>query len=589
MFVFLLLVHFVHAIEVLPVEIIEAPALDVFSDRAEIWPSEKVYTDYTVSDQSLYDSIGKFSTIGSRGDLSGGSPHFSIRGSSESARTLVLYNGIPLNVLDGLGAGSLLLPQETTHSIYALKGPSSVLYGSDAVGGAINIIPYTYTRGVIRAGVGSFGRRSLYAAAPILKKEDHKLQLTSFTNFIDGDFPYESNGTESERRPNHLRMGRMTLSGSHKLSGFSLNETLIYAESFGATPGPVDAPYVTQFNRKSLLGSFTVQKNIAARDTITLRSTGVYNEFFNTDFSTTRWYSGQLSESASYKKTFSDQVNGEFFLDYFYDEFENKPNTRFLSDTRFEPGIILNYAPDQTYFISPGLRYVPDVGLLIKSIIMGQDQLGLRTWISYSEGYRNPSFTQKYFQSALFNGNPSLKPEKSDQVELGFSKKQNLNSQNIFERIAFEASVYTTNYTDFIEYTGGTPSSYRNAGALNIFGFDISTGLNYAIWSTQVSYSYIEPDAPINLTPKQKWSLVIGAQLGPVIAEAVQTHWNPYNLTNTDKTGSWDVFDLNIRTIGLSDWTVKASVQNIFDNKRQFTLNYPEPGRQFLASVERTF
>ncbi len=583
--------QFSGAVEVLPVEIVEAEPLTIFSERANAWPIETVYSDYTIADQSLYDSISKFSGVVSRGDLSGGSPNFSIRGSSEYGRTLLLYNGTPLNLMDGLGASSLLIPQETTHSTFVLKGASSVLYGSDAIGGAINIIPHTYDRAVVRGGLGSFGRKSIYGAHPILKSENHKLQITGFSNSIDGDFPYKYNSQEQEREPNGFHLQRFTITGQHKVSSYTVKETLIYGQSFGGTPGPVDLPYPTHYDRTSLLGSLLLEKNVSARGLLSFRSTGIFNEFFNTDASgKTRWYSSQIAESVSYKNAFSDQHSAEFFIDYMHDEFENKPNTtKRLVNNRVEPGIIFKYSPDQNYFLSPGIRYLPSEGLLIKSLIAGQDRPGMKTWISYSEGYRNPSFSQKFFQSPLFNGNPSLKPEKSDQIEIGFGKKGSLSSANLLQRLGLEAAVYSTQYRDFIQYDGGSPGSYFNASDVNFWGADLSVGLNYQIWSTKISYSHIQPDITLTLMPKQKFSLVFGAQLGPVIAEVVQTHWDRYMLTQTKATGAWDVFDLNFRTIGLSDWTAKISVQNIFDNSRTFTSGYPEPGRQFITSLERFF
>ncbi len=63
-----------------------------------------------------------------------------MRGLNGSARTLILLDGSPLNKLSGGSINWHMLDPEKIERIEIIKGPSSALYGRNAMGGVINII-----------------------------------------------------------------------------------------------------------------------------------------------------------------------------------------------------------------------------------------------------------------------------------------------------------------------------------------------------------------------------------------------------------------------------------------------------------------
>ena len=87
---------------------------------------------------------------------------------NEQARVLVMIDGVPVNKSDGGSVNWNLIDPAMVERIEVVKGPASSMYGSNAMGGAINVItrrPSGALSGKITAGYGTYntftGRISL--------------------------------------------------------------------------------------------------------------------------------------------------------------------------------------------------------------------------------------------------------------------------------------------------------------------------------------------------------------------------------------------------------------------------------------------
>ncbi|MCX6623293.1 MAG: TonB-dependent receptor [Acidobacteria bacterium] len=95
----------------------------------------------------------------------------SIRGST-FGQTLVLLNGIRINdVQSGHHNMDIPVPLETVDRIEVLRGSGSTLYGSDAVGGVVNVITRKPEASEFRigAGFGNFGVKQQHGTATLVR------------------------------------------------------------------------------------------------------------------------------------------------------------------------------------------------------------------------------------------------------------------------------------------------------------------------------------------------------------------------------------------------------------------------------------
>jgi iron complex outermembrane receptor protein len=120
----------------------------------------------------------------------------SIRGSS-FGQTLVLVNGLRMNdVQSGHHNMDVPLPLESVSRVEVMRGAGSTLYGSDAVGGVVNMItePPTFSEIRLRAAVGNFGvNQQSGSMTGIIGKLSEQLSFSrDFTSGFRDDRDYRS-------------------------------------------------------------------------------------------------------------------------------------------------------------------------------------------------------------------------------------------------------------------------------------------------------------------------------------------------------------------------------------------------------------
>lgn len=576
-----------------PEDIVQGTPIKSFSTKSEGWPVDSVSQDVLdVQGSSLYDALNKYPGIQTQGEASSGSPSIRIRGSGGTSRTLLLFDGTPINAQDGLGANPLLLPTEIVESVDILKGPSSLFYGSDAVGGAVNLIPRKFSSPTVRLGYESENKPSILIGSPFIKSEKNSLQGSVYLDNSEGNFKYDDPSLgETTRKNNKRQKQRYSLIGENKLSHTTLSHHFIYAKEMGQTPGPapLDPTQVVDFNRNAFLGAIHINQKIDSKWNANYRLSHTRSENKNIqNNSKTNYFVSKTIHSLSTDYEIMNLTNLEVFTDFSRNDFDSAfINTQKLHDEHFEHGMILKSQVSDHEYLLAGLRYFPDQNNVIKNILLKQENNGYSLWASYSEGLRIPDFTQKFSNAPFIIGNPNLDVEESNQIEIG--------AETQIKKTKIKLAAYSIEYKNFIQYLETpAPYSFDNIQNVTTKGFEAQTFTDYKIYHALLSYSLMESvnektNENMPLTPKNQVYVLVGAQLSAFIFELHNTFWSKYKVSAANEAGSWWTTDLTVRTSGFNDWNFKAGVLNLFGKERVFTNGYPEPKVQYFVFAEKSF
>ncbi len=156
--------------------------------------------------RSLIDALEQDSSLDVQQRVPGTEADLSIRGTTFE-ETLILVNGLRLNdVQTGHNNLDIPFPFESVQRIEVLKGAGSTLYGSDAMGGAVNFITAVPQTSEIRlgAGIGNWGTNQQNGALTLVRKQFSE-ELTFVRELSTGFIPdrdYRNLAIASESRIN---------------------------------------------------------------------------------------------------------------------------------------------------------------------------------------------------------------------------------------------------------------------------------------------------------------------------------------------------------------------------------------------------
>ena len=605
LFAFFLCGFSAHAkIQTQPTEVISATPLTPFSERSGQWPIDEIQAEGSANFPVRSTSDVFNSVPGVQARLEG-SPTLSIRGSAQADRVLKLFEGIPLNLADGIGASELFLPKESIGTIRLIKGPASVFYGASAMSGAVDHRQRLFERpGVRLTAADDTGVPGAFGAFGVVPSRFG--QMTAYYETAPNRFYYDSvSGLGTGRRDhNSTETIRATAVTDFKLgSKIRVKPVLLVARARGRTPGALNFPSKDHFERTGSLVGADVSVPVREADQLNLKIADIrqWGAFGGA--------SGESSSTTARTSLAADartQIFGGTFMRTFGDfKLDAVGSSGFLPGTSynaatFEAGQSYEVPLGGAFGLQPSYRYQPATGALTKALGLLRGDAGHRSWLTYSEGFRPPSLSDRFANDPQFKGNPGLQPERSRGVEAGFSLERGRRYAGFLEGLAVEGSVYHTLYDNLFDTAslGGNVTRKVNSGRAHASGFEAQVGCGHSIWNLGAGYGFLDAKnddtgETLRLSPKHQVVLSAGAQLGPALFEVTYTYWSPY----VDRAISgalvelpgWSTWDLGARTIGLNSWEIRAGVLNLFDVPRELTLGYPEPQRRFYASALRYF
>jgi len=566
--------------------------------------------------------------------------------------TTDLFNDLKSRVLilvNGNRSGTVNLskfPVDDIERIEIVKGPASVLYGSSAMGGVINIITKQGKEDFHASLGGEFGSWDYWKAMAALSggKDRFDLYLAA-SRSSQGDYSAKRYGkiqnSAFEDEALYARLGYRLFDNHHISLGLQRWKGWDIG-SPGARYSP-DPDNYSDKERNSLDIEYkTADVNvkyyfIKDRDK---SYGGMTSGIGNSDISLTK----RDTTGASIQKIFPIKdhriiVGGQWDRTDVNSSRNTgapyNPDSRYNSYGAFTEGRISLF--NRKLLLSAGLRYDYFQNEILQThgmtgVVPGKeniDNVTARGGFVYTitdavsfkgnigTAFRAPApdeLATDYISSwgLRYIGNPDLKPEKSTSFDAGIDySKDFLNGGLAFFHSNFKDKIIgyfnsTLNAQTYKNIDGATLQGFEANASYNIglaYGLDFSiepfTNITYHTrYSSKDIIEIGKTGRTLLYTPK--WTGAFGVRAGKekwdvrLIAnytgdEKVQDFSPPSYGKNVVNKGDFTVVSLKGSYRPIKNLELTASIENLFDRAYEYVLSYPMPGRTFSAGAKWVF
>ena len=548
-------------------------------------------------------------TVKSSGGLGSQTSVF-MRGAATSSQTLLLIDGMRVNTAVNGGASWAYVPLQQIGRMEIVRGPSSTMYGSDAIGGVIQL----FTRKgegdakvYADAGYGTYGTSaetvgiegskdgfsySVYAG------NAHSLGMPTFTNASGNYNPNDSSYTNS--------------SGSTRLAytitpGQEVGASVVYGQGRNAyTNSSTQMGYATQtfsvasvYTQNKILDSWTslLRGGYTNDNSKNYIAGGDPNYNFQTQQYQLQWQNDvklpigkamlayeflnqNVNGSTAYTVTsrnissFIAGWNGDYGRNLFNANIRNDNNTQFGNATTGSVGY--------GYFLTPKVRAT----------------------VSWGTAYQAPTFSDLYAPYTDYGygfswkGNPNLSPTRSQNTEAGFRYDDGVHRAGVIYYYNNVTNMITPGNTSMVNVGRAVLQGVTTTYDGKIYGLDVTGSVDYQNAMNMETNQMLQyrPQAFGSLTVQKKmerWNL--GAQYqASASQQSTGTSVGP-NSENNTTLGGYGLFNLFGSVNVYKDVSLFARANNVFN--RQYVTNmttnqpfgandyYRNPGANFFVGL----
>ncbi|MDZ3824901.1 TonB-dependent receptor domain-containing protein [Pseudomonas monsensis] len=423
---------------------------------------------------------------GGRGSL----PGIYIRG-TQSAQSLVLVDGQRIGSSTSGDSNLQHLNIDQIERVEVLRGSRSVIYGSDAIGGVIQIFTRRGTQQSLQPRLHlGFGSHQTWERSLGLAGGDEKTRFNlgaSLDETAGLDRTHESYPSDSDH--DAYRNKSISLSLSHALTddievGANLLDNRGKSE-FDSPFGNYQQQQYSDFNVSSISSYFDARVNNIWKTRIEIGHTENREKTLD-----------KLSDERTVFNTYRDSVNWQNDLtldarnslilggDWYEDRINS--STAFDENSRWNRAAFIQHRYQADSFSTElGLRHDDNQQFGGQNTWSGTFTLPLNPnndlLLSYSEGFRAPTFNDLYYPDF---SNPALKPETSKSYELQWRSQLSDSSR-------LEASIYRTDLEDAIIF--GSNSRPENVASARINGFEAALKQELFGWQSNLGVAIIDP------------------------------------------------------------------------------------------------
>ncbi|MCB1760096.1 MAG: TonB-dependent vitamin B12 receptor [Gammaproteobacteria bacterium] len=516
-------------------------------------------------------------------------------------------NGHLLVLVDGIKMGSATtgatalqdIPLALVERIEIVRGPRSSLYGSEAVGGVIQIFtrkgggemkPFlsatigsdNWREGTL--GLSGGGERGWFNASLTSRDTD------GFNSCDGGDFSNGCGIVEPDE-DGHRNLSGSLRAGYRFGNGLELDAHLLQSEG------------ETDFDGSFTNHTETIQQVVGAsvrytpNENWSLKLSGGQNRDKSDNFK-----DGLFMSKFNTRRTTISLQNDIYVaddhlltwgLDYLKDEVVS--TTDYTEKSRNNHALFIEYQ---------GSHGRHDWQLSLReddNQQFGEYGSGSAAWgyaltdrvrfrLAYGTAFKAPSFNDLYFPAfGMFpsSSNLDLVPEESSSLEAGLDGDMGWGRWSM--------SVYRTRIDDMIAYDA-TTFKMQNIDAASITGFETSLSTRLWGWDLEASLTLLEHQ---NRSSGANRGNRLPRRAGEVLRVAVDRRFGDYSIgatlnaegsryndvANNVKLDGFETLDLRAEYRFSHDWRLQARIENLFDEDYQTAAFFNQPGRTLFLTL----
>lgn len=523
-----------------------------------------------------------------------------IRGVGQGNKVLFMIDGMP----QWAGVFGHALPDTYVSNgverVEVVKGPSSILYGSNAMGGSVNIITRRQREdgyyGKARAMFGSFSTQKFNLSTGFRKGK--------FSGTTAGSLD-RSNGNRKGSDfwlANELMQFQYTPS-KHWETGFTVDMSQTTAHNPGTTHEPLESMWTKLFRGTASVyvkdnyeisrggvqafinwGRNKVDDGYAPGETPTdyLFNSTDYNMGFTLFQTVNPWRENDLSLGVDFLHwgghNWNIQKENPEVRSAEFRHHENEVGAYVIMQQGFlEDRLSLNAGLRLQHGSQYGNELIPQAGFILRAF----DGNSLK--FSWSKGFRAPNLRELYLYAPA---NPDLKPEYMWNYDVELRQKF------LDDRLDIGISLFFIDGKNMIQVVreNGRPKNMNTGRFINKgFEADASFIINRT-WRTSANYSYLHTDAPIVSAPKNKLNAQVDFMPGNFdFSLESQTIWSLYtggpDKENYSLLNFRAAYTFHLKT----DATFFVKVDNILNDHYEIVYGCPMPGTTVMGGVELKF